>query len=72
LTGRPELAARLLGAADALLLALGQSRDSIDSFDQDRIVAAIRAQFGEEAFATAWEAGRAMTLEQAIEEALDQ
>jgi len=31
-----------------------------------------RAQLGEEAFAAAWEAGRAMTLEQAIEEALGQ
>ncbi|HET9224487.1 MAG TPA: hypothetical protein VFO07_18385, partial [Roseiflexaceae bacterium] len=69
-TGRPELAARLLGAADALLLALGQPRDWIDSSDHDRVVAATRAQLGEEAFATAWEAGRAMTLEQAIEEAL--
>ncbi len=41
-----------------------------DRADYDRIVATVRAQLGEEAFAAAWEAGRAMTLDDAIAEAL--
>ena len=38
----------------------------------DRNVAAARTQVGEDAFAAAWQAGQAMTLEQAIECALNQ
>jgi DNA-binding NarL/FixJ family response regulator len=38
--------------------------------DYDRYVAAARAQLGEDAFAASWAAGRALTLEQAITEAL--
>jgi tetratricopeptide (TPR) repeat protein len=37
----------------------------------ERTVAAARAQLGEEAFATAWAAGRAMTIEEVVAEALD-
>jgi predicted ATPase/class 3 adenylate cyclase len=70
LAGRPELAGRLFGAADALLDAIGQTRDWIDSSDYDRIVATVRTHLSEGAFAMAWEAGRGLTLEQAIEEAL--
>jgi tetratricopeptide (TPR) repeat protein len=72
LTGRPELAARLFGAADALLDAIGQTRDWLDGRDQDRIVAAVRAQLGDDTFAALCAAGRALTLEQAIAEALGQ
>ena len=36
----------------------------------DRLVASVRAQFGEAAFATAWAEGKAMTREQAIAYAL--
>jgi tetratricopeptide (TPR) repeat protein len=69
---QPERAVQLLGAADALITALAIHLDPAECTDCDRIVAAARAQLGEEAFAAAWEAGRAMTLEQAIAEALGQ
>ena len=36
----------------------------------ERPVAAARAALGEEAFAAAWAAGRALTIEQAVAEAL--
>jgi len=38
----------------------------------DRKVATARASLGEEAFAEAWQQGRAMTIEQAIEYALQE
>ena len=41
-----------------------------DASDIERLVATARAQLGEEAFAAAWAAGRALTLEQAVAEAL--
>ena len=42
-----------------------------DRADHDRDVAAVRAALGEAAFAAAWAEGRAMTMEQAIAEALN-
>ena len=41
-----------------------------DRADHDRDVATVRAALGEAAFAAAWAQGRAMTMEQAIAEAL--
>jgi hypothetical protein len=38
--------------------------------DYDRGVAAVRAGLGEEAFAEAWEEGRKMTVEEAIQLAM--
>jgi hypothetical protein len=68
--GRPEAAARILGAAEAL----GQARGMVMAGDlrgpHDRCVARIRADLGAEAFAVAWAAGRALPLEQAVAEAL--
>jgi tetratricopeptide (TPR) repeat protein len=65
--GRPERAARLCGAGAAL------GADPFWLYDprrEERIIAAVRAQLDEAAFAAAWAAGRALTLEQAIAEAL--
>ncbi len=69
----PIRAARLLGAAAALLEALGaDSRmDPADRAEYDRDVAAVRAQLDEALFVAAWAEGRAMTLEQAIAYALE-
>ena len=39
--------------------------------DQERVLSEVRAQLGEAAFAAAWEEGQAMTLEQAVEYALE-
>jgi non-specific serine/threonine protein kinase len=68
--GRQEQAARLFGAAEALLEISGVRLDACDRVDYDRNVAAVRARLGEAAFATAWTEGQAMTIEQAIEYAL--
>jgi len=70
--GRKGQAARLYGAAEAL-------RESIDDFPiqehyrdaYDLSVAALRAGLGEEAFEAVWAEGRAMSMEDAIDYALD-
>ena len=58
---------RLLSAAHRLRDRLGHAQPASDS---DDIVWA-RSQLGEEAFAHAWAEGQAMTLEQAVADALD-
>lgn len=63
-------AARLFGAADALLQAVGASLGHTDRAEYERNVATVRAQLGGEAFAAAWAQGQALTLEQAVAEAL--
>jgi predicted ATPase len=68
--GQQELAARLLGAADGLRAGKGTPRPAAGGTGDERVVAAVRAGLGEEAFAAAWAAGRAMSLEEAVAEAL--
>ena len=68
--GRYHQAARLLGAADTLRETLGFSPLVVDQVARDERVASTRAGLGDAAFVTAWTDGRAMTLEQAIEQAL--
>jgi tetratricopeptide (TPR) repeat protein len=65
-----QRAARLFGAAAALRKPLGSVIDLVDQPEYERQLALLRAQLDEAAFATAWTEGQAMTLEQAIEEAL--
>lgn len=66
-----EQAVRLFRAAEALREAISSPLCTFDQSRYDSSVAAVRTALGEEAFTTAWEAGRAMTLEQAIAYALD-
>jgi non-specific serine/threonine protein kinase len=68
--GNPERAAKLLGASDALLKAMGLRQQPQDQPIVDRFEDAIRSQLGEEAFKSAWEKGQAMSMEQAISFAL--
>jgi len=72
LQGRLERAARLLGAAETLSDTSGAYRGlaGTGNFIVERTTAAVRAQLDEVTCAAAWVAGRAMTLEAAIEEAL--
>jgi non-specific serine/threonine protein kinase len=65
-----RVAARLLGAAAAQFEAIGAMMWPADRLGFQRNQASISAVLGETAFAEAWDAGRALTLEQAIEEAL--
>jgi DNA-binding NarL/FixJ family response regulator len=67
--GQAERSTRLFGAAEALFEAMGQVVEPGDRTEYDRNAAVARAQLGDHAFAAAWEAGRAMTIEQAIAEA---
>jgi predicted ATPase len=69
--GHDEPAARLLSAADPALSAIGTSVPPTDRMTLEREVAAVRSRLGEAAFAAAWAAGQAMTLEQAVADALE-
>jgi hypothetical protein len=68
--GQATQAARLFGAADALRASVGTHITPAERADYERQLAAVRAQLDEPAFAAAWAAGRALSLEQAIAEAL--
>ena len=67
--GRPEVAARLLGAAEALRLRGGVTIDPFNLDDPDALIARVREQLGEPAFAAAWAQGESLPLDQAIAEA---
>ena len=67
--GTPERAARLFGAAEALYEATGTRSAPYDAASFERAVAGARAMLGKVAFAAAWAAGRALTMEQAVAEA---
>jgi predicted ATPase/DNA-binding CsgD family transcriptional regulator len=73
LRGQAAFAIRLLGAAETALRATGSApyRYIPDQALQDRIFAAARDALGETAFDEGWQRGRSMTLEQAVEYALE-
>jgi non-specific serine/threonine protein kinase len=68
--GRPEVAARLLGAADAIDGAGGAVRPPVLQRRHERLSGDIAAALAEEAFAAAWAAGQALSPEQAVAVAL--
>ncbi|HEV2461320.1 MAG TPA: tetratricopeptide repeat protein, partial [Ktedonobacterales bacterium] len=70
--GKERCAARLLGAATALRETLGTPLSPTDREDVKQAVAPARAALGEEQWAAAFAAGRGLSLEQAIAEALGQ
>jgi predicted ATPase/DNA-binding CsgD family transcriptional regulator len=67
---QPEVAARLLGADETLRETLQVAQTRAAGRGYGETVAAARSQLGNEAFAAAWVAGRSMSLEQAVAEAL--
>ena len=67
----PERAGRLWGAAAVLREKLGVARSPNERVEHEDELNTARAQLDEVAFAAAWAEGRAMTLEQAVVEALD-
>ncbi|MBK7317670.1 protein kinase [Candidatus Villigracilis affinis] len=72
--GRPEQAALLLGASEAIFNALGVEIFSLSHHrlvDYKGWVANVRSQLDEATFKAVWIEGRAMTLEQSIEYALE-
>ena len=72
--GKPERAAQLFGAVESLLESIGMPgrMDPSDEKEFNHYVAAVRGQLDEATFAKAWGDGRTMTLEQAIEFALQE
>ena len=66
-----ERAARLLGAAMTMRMQVGAPLMEANQEETERETAAARQVLGEEAWATAYAAGRALSLEEAIAEALD-
>jgi predicted ATPase len=69
--GHPQAAARLLGASEARLGAMGIGLQAGDRRDIERYEAAVRAQLDEATFDAAWAEGRAMSFEQAVSYALE-
>jgi predicted ATPase/DNA-binding XRE family transcriptional regulator len=67
----PERAAQLWGAAEALRLSIGSRHAPASRATRERLVAEAREELGEAAFESAWARGQALTLEQAIELALE-
>ncbi len=64
-------AARLFAAVEALRAATGDPQSPAERARYDRNIAAVRASLGDDPFATAWAAGRSMTLEETIIYACD-
>ena len=68
--GRPARAARLLGAAAAARQARGILRPPVEQAGHEELVQRVEAALVGPAFDAAWAAGAALTLEQAVAEAL--
>lgn len=69
--GQTAKAARVFGAAASLRASIGSVMDAVDQSEYASKLATLRAQLGEAQFAAAWGEGGALTLEQAIELALN-
>jgi predicted ATPase/DNA-binding CsgD family transcriptional regulator len=68
--GAPDDVARLLGGIDAIRELLSWRRAPRERAAHDDLVAALRHQLGEEAFAAVWAAGRQLAPDEVIEAAL--
>jgi tetratricopeptide (TPR) repeat protein len=71
-TDQPEVAARLIGWSDATRKEIGDPRPPLEQEDLDRDIASIKARIGAAAYETAHNAGRKLTLDEALDAARDQ
>jgi predicted ATPase/class 3 adenylate cyclase len=69
--GDGETAARLLAAADAARSAIGAALDPFEARIDEEARRRARASVSDERFAAAWDAGSALTLDDAVADALD-
>jgi len=69
---KPELAAQLIGWADATRERIINERPYLEQADVDKNIAAIMAKIGSSAFEVAYDDGRGLTLDQAMELALNE
>lgn len=67
---RWERAARLFGAAEALREVIRTGLLPVERDERDRDLQAVESALGADAFSAAWDAGRALTLDEALAEAL--
>ena len=67
---KPEVAARLIGWSDATRQEIGDPRPRLEQADLDRDIAAIQANIGADTYETAYNAGRGLTLDEAVAFAL--
>ena len=67
--GLPERAARFLGASEGMLNEVGAALEPSDRAEYEISTRAVRKLLGDELYLQVWQAGRAMTIEQAIREA---
>lgn len=68
--GAPERAARLCGAASAIRDVTGAPVLPVDQADVESMVNASRAALDDAAFSAAWEAGRLLSLQEALQEVM--
>jgi hypothetical protein len=64
--GKPELAAHLIGWADATRERIKDTRPPLERPDVDKIIAACLNNIGEVAFSEAYEKGQKMSLDEAV------
>ena len=69
--GRPDEAARLLGAADGLRQEMGAAMWHVLRDEYETAVAGLRVELGDPALAAAWNVGRSLPLPRAIAYALE-
>jgi hypothetical protein len=67
LEGDHATAARLVGADDALLERIEAGLEALERVTYERVVGALRTELGEEAFAAARRAGRALSWQDVTE-----
>ena len=70
--GQLQRAARLLGASEVALERMGAFHQPTDKPEIDRIIAGVRVRLDSATFQAAWAAGREMTLDQAMANALEE
>jgi predicted ATPase len=69
--GQAEKAVCLFGAAAALRSSIGSVIDPVDEANYKKNLNSLRAKLGKQSYKTAWDEGRALTLEQASSYALE-
>jgi len=70
-TGKPAIAARLIGWADITRQKIGDTRPRLEQADVDKIIVLCLAKMGEVAFSDAYEDGKKMSLDEAVAYALE-
>lgn len=69
---QPERAVKLLGAAEALREVIAIDMSQLERVEYEREVADLRVNMDEKGFAQLWALGRSMTMDEAIELALEE